>query len=148
MANAERNRLCMTEHLRYRGLWGAVVLQAKADIQSEPVDSIEYAHAVAFFLGAGAWERMRTVIGDFLDLHGDDLKAFGRRCISQRRAAEGLDPLPERRASRAAAPLVTPIRPAADPIPLPKPAPSRPPARRVNPFFPRGIYAPPLASRA
>lgn len=31
-----------------RALWSAVVLQAKADVESAPLSSIDYSHAIAF----------------------------------------------------------------------------------------------------
>ena len=60
MSSFERNRIRGTEDSHYRSLWGAVVLQAKADIESEPLTSIEFAQAVAFFLASVRWANTRT----------------------------------------------------------------------------------------
>jgi hypothetical protein len=71
-----------------RGLWSAVVLQAIADIESQPTQSATFAEAVAFFTRSGAWAESRTMIGDFLGLHRDNLEAIGKRCIDARNARE------------------------------------------------------------
>lgn len=68
----------------YRDLWSAVVLQAKEDILTAPLNSIEYDQAVAFFTGGGEWSKVRVSVGDFLELHHDDLVRCGRRCIDDR----------------------------------------------------------------
>jgi hypothetical protein len=132
----------------HRNLWGAVVLQAKSDIETEPLESLEYAHAVAFFTSGGEWTQMRAIVGDFLQLHHDDIERFGRRCIEQRRSAEGLDPLPLHRE-----PKKPEVRQHDAGGPAPTHAPVLPistatgtghsprPKKRLNPFFPRGIYA-------
>ena len=73
-----------------RALWSAVVLQAKGDIEAEPINSVEYAQAVAFFTGGGEWAHGRANIADFLDIHPDDLERCGRRWIAARRQQEGL----------------------------------------------------------
>jgi hypothetical protein len=148
----------MAEHARYRGLWGAVILQAKADIQTEPMGSIDFNQAVEFFTGGGAWARTRTAIGDYLDLHGDDLERLGRQYINRRLLAEGLEPLAGRKPAVTAPKTVqarstelrlVAARPTAAPLePAPPAPPPRREARRVNPFFPRGIYVSALASRA
>jgi hypothetical protein len=78
--------------LGYRGLWASVVLQALDDIEGQPIGSLEFGHAVAFFSGVGAWAESRTIIGDFLEFHRDDLEALGKRCINARYAREGLLP--------------------------------------------------------
>jgi hypothetical protein len=140
-------------HRNYRGLWAAVVMQAKDDIAGEPINSIEYGQAVAFFTGSGELARTRTGIGDMLELHSDDLEAFGRHCINQRLAAEGLPPLPPRQAPKhqpkPAAGLLartapSPARaapPPESPTPVRRTTTARQPQRAFNPFFPRGIYA-------
>jgi hypothetical protein len=74
----------------YRGLWASVVLQALDDIWSRPMASLDYSQAVAFFTGAGTWAEARTIIGDFLEFHGDDLEALGKRCIDARHTREAL----------------------------------------------------------
>jgi hypothetical protein len=71
-----------------RGLWASVVLQALGDIEGEPIESLDFVQAVAFFTGSGTWAESRTIIGDFLEFHRDDLEAAGRRCINARRASE------------------------------------------------------------
>ena len=141
--NKDQSRRAGGTH--YRNLWVAVVLQAENDIETEPLDSIDFAQAVAFFIGTGDWVQNRVVIGDYLDLHRDDLERLGRRCINARRLAEGLEPLLPRQ------PWPTPARArkTAEPEPQPKPQPTLPnqqaPRARINPFFPRGIYAPRLS---
>jgi hypothetical protein len=76
----------------YRGLWASVVLKAIEDIQGQPVQSAAFAEAVAFFTSSGAWAESRTMIGDFLEFHRDDLEAIGKRCISARRSEEEFTP--------------------------------------------------------
>lgn len=72
----------------YRDLWSAVVLQAKEDILTAPLNSIEYDQAVAFFTSGGEWSKVRISVGDFLELHHDDLVRCGRRCIDERMRIE------------------------------------------------------------
>ena len=79
----------------YRRLWASVVLQALDDIWSRPMASLDYHEAVDFFIGSGAWAESRTTIGDFLELHRDDLTMLGKRCIDARHTRESL--LPEKR---------------------------------------------------
>jgi hypothetical protein len=81
----------------YRGLWASVVLQALDDIWGQPMGSIDFLQAAAFFTGAGAWAESRTIIGDFLELHRDDLEALGKRCIDARHTRESLPPEKGRR---------------------------------------------------
>jgi len=76
----------------YRALWGAAVLQAKADVEQQPIGSIDYDYAVAFFVGGGAWAESRAALADCLDVHPDDIERVGRRCIAARRKLEGLPP--------------------------------------------------------
>ena len=76
--------------LSYRGLWSSVVLQALEDIESQPMQSLDFADAVAFFTRSGPWAGSRTVIADFLDMHRDQLEGIGRRCITARIAREGM----------------------------------------------------------
>jgi hypothetical protein len=147
MSSSKTDQTRATNDQNYRGLWGAVVLQAKDDIQNGPLRSIEYAQAVAFFTGAGEWAHTRTMIGDFLELHRDDLEAFGRRCIYERLKAEGLDTLPlAPQPAVRAAPSRREGREqvlARQPTPAPRLpiAMSRPAQGRRNPFFPHGITA-------
>jgi hypothetical protein len=74
----------------YRGLWASVVLQALDDIWGRPMESLDYSQAVSFFTGTGTWAEARTIIGDFLEFHCDDLEALGKRCIDARRSREAL----------------------------------------------------------
>ncbi|MBN8872837.1 MAG: hypothetical protein J0H67_08380 [Rhodospirillales bacterium] len=138
-------------------LWAAVVMQARTDIEFEPLESLDYAQAVSFFIGRGEWALSRAVIADFLDLHADDIELAGRACINQRRAKEGLPPLAKaERRQPVAASRGNPIRVAARPappmvrvVPAPAPVEQEPTRRRYvrrskgvpssNPFFPRGI---------
>ena len=73
-----------------RALWSSVVLQALQDIESQPIQSVAFAEAVAFFTRSGAWAEARTMIGDFLELHRDELESIGRRCIGARHARDKL----------------------------------------------------------
>lgn len=130
-----------------RALWLSVLLQAKEDLRDEPIDSIDYNAAVAFFTGGGEWTIARRDIADLLEIDPDALRRLGHRWVGERRLAEGLAPEPVRAA--------TPAVPRAEPRPVPKliasspPAPTRPPEalpRRVsrgghrswekNPFHP------------
>src|ERR1700750_1217401 len=77
-------------HAHHKALWTAVVLQARADIESEPLDSTNYAQAVALFLNDGDWAESRTAIADQLGLHGDDLRRLGRQAVSEGRQREGI----------------------------------------------------------
>jgi hypothetical protein len=74
----------------YRALWSAVVLQALQDIESQPIQSVAFAEAVAFFTRSGAWAEARTMIGDFLELHRDELESIGTRCIEARHTSDSL----------------------------------------------------------
>ena len=60
------------------------------DIESQPIQSAAFAEAVAFFTRSGAWAEARTMIGDFLELHRDELELIGRRCIDARHARDKL----------------------------------------------------------
>jgi hypothetical protein len=79
----------------YRRLWASVVLQALDDVWSRPMATLDYREAVDFFTGSGAWAESRMAIGDFLELHRDDLTMLGKRCIDARHTRESL--LPEKR---------------------------------------------------
>src|SRR4051812_20882529 len=130
---------------QYRDLWVAVVLQAKDDIENEPLGSVDFTQAVAFFIGSGNWAQNRTVIGDYLDLHRDDLEKLGRRCINARRAAEGLEPL----RSGQPWPVLTRTPGTAErrtwPAPLPPPRP-QPPTAHTNLSASRATHAPQASS--
>jgi len=82
----------------YRVLWAQVVLQAKADLEHEPVDSILYNQAAAFFVSGGDWAVSRATVADCLDMHPDDLYRCGERWIADRRARDGLPPSPKKTA--------------------------------------------------
>jgi hypothetical protein len=142
MSTPDTDQTRAAEDWRYRDLWGAVVLQAKEDIENAQLDSIEFTQAVAFFISSGEWAKNRTAIGDFLDLHRDDLEKLGRRCINERRVSEGFEPLRPRQPR----PMPARTTRTVDHQPQPQSAPPPPHSRqpkpaRVNPFFPRGIYA-------
>jgi hypothetical protein len=95
-----------TQHA-YRVLWAQVVLQAKADLENEPIGSILFNQAVAFFVSRGEWAESRVVIADCLEMHPDDLTRCGERWIADRRRREGLEPEPKRE-TRAAEPVRLP----------------------------------------
>jgi hypothetical protein len=80
-----------TQHA-YRVLWAQVVLQAKADLENEPIGSILYNHAAAFFVSRGDWAESRLIVADCLNMHPDDLSRVGLSWINDRRRREGLEP--------------------------------------------------------
>jgi hypothetical protein len=73
-----------------RALWSAVVRQAREDIANEPMGSLEYEEAVAFFTGGGEWARSRGDVADCIELHPDDLAHAGQHWIEERRQAAGI----------------------------------------------------------
>jgi hypothetical protein len=83
-------------HQAHRILWAQVVLQAKADLENEPIDSILFDQAAAFFVGGGEWGKSRAIIADCLGMHRDDLYRRGECWIAERRQREVLDPKPAR----------------------------------------------------
>lgn len=91
----------------HRGLWCSVVLQALEDIKSQPIGSVAFAEAVAFFTRTGVWGESRALVGDFLDLHPEELAAIGRRSIAARHAREALSKTPR---SAIADQFVSPLR--------------------------------------
>jgi hypothetical protein len=98
----------ISSELSYRGLWSSVVLQALEDIESQSMQSSDFADAVAFFNRSGSWAGSRTIIADFLDMHRDELEAIGRRCINARRSMEDLPS--EARQRSPGALCLTPLR--------------------------------------
>src|SRR4051812_13065563 len=94
--------------LDYRALWSSVVLQAIEDIETQPMQSLVFADAVAFFTRSGSWAESRSTIADFLDMHRDELEAIGRRCIDSRRSREDLQT--EARRQSPDTPCVTPLK--------------------------------------
>jgi hypothetical protein len=78
----------------FRLLWIQVVLQAKADLENEPIGSVVYDQAAAFFVSRGDWAISRATVADCLDMHPDELYRCGERWITQRRQREGLPPTP------------------------------------------------------
>jgi hypothetical protein len=78
----------------YRLLWAQVVLQAKADLENEPIGSILFDQAAAFFVSRGEWAVARATVADCLEMHPDDLYRSGERWIAERRQREGLPPKP------------------------------------------------------
>lgn len=71
-----------------RALWAGIVLQAKADLEQEPIGSVSYHHAGEFFVGRGEWATSRAVIAECLDMHPDDLYRCGKDWIAARRLRE------------------------------------------------------------
>ena len=80
----------------YRVLWAQVVLQAKADLENEPIGSIIFNQAAAFFVGRGDWAQSRVIVADCLNIHPEALSRCGERWIADRREREGLEPEPKR----------------------------------------------------
>ena len=119
----------------YRVLWAQVVLQAKADLENEPIGSILFNQAAAFFVSRGEWAESRAVVADCLEIHPDELTRSGERWIAERRQQEGLAPETPR-LPRSKTPLVLPRLEA---LPAPK-TPARHKSTRktaprsVNPF--------------
>jgi hypothetical protein len=143
MPTSETDHTQAAETRHYRHLWSAVVLQARDDIENQPLDSVEFSQAVAFFIGSGDWVQNRTAIGDFLNLHRDDLEKAGRRCINKRRVSEGLEPLLVRQPWPTPARTPRAVEHQLEPQPAsPPPSPLQPMPPQVNPFIPCGIYAP------
>ncbi len=122
-----------TQH-SYRVLWAQVVLQAKADLENEPIGSILFNQAAAFFVSRGEWAESRAIVADCLEIHPDELTRSGERWIAERRQQEGLAPEPVQ-APRPKTPLVLPRLEA---IPAPTAASQRlarkNSRRTVNPF--------------
>ncbi len=119
----------------YRVLWAQVLLQAKADLENEPIGSILFNQAAAFFVSRGEWAESRIVVADCLEMHPDDLTRCGERWIADRRRREGLEPEPKR-VNRTAEPLRLPRLVA---VPAPEAhrrRPRRTAAPTVNPFDP------------
>jgi hypothetical protein len=127
---------CKTEQ-SYRVLWAQVVLQAKADLEHEPVDSILFNQAAAFFVSRGEWAESRAIVADCLEMHPDDLYRCGERWIADRRARDGLAPTPPPAAPAAHKPGPLP-RLVAVPGPVARPKKTRRTAssRTTNPFSP------------
>jgi hypothetical protein len=97
---------------------------------------------VAFFIGAGDWVQNRTAIGDYLNLHRDDLEKAGRRCINKRRVAEGLEPLLAQQPWPTPARTPKTVEHRSEPKPAsPPPSSLQPVPAQANPFFPLGICA-------
>jgi hypothetical protein len=138
MSMSETDHTQAAEVRHYRHLWSAVVLQAKDDIENLSLDSVEFEQAVAFFIGRGDWVQNRTAIGDFLNLHRDDLEKAGRRCINRRRVSEGLEPL------LAKQPWPTTVRSprTVEHRSEPEPATPSPSPLQIDTFFPCGTYVP------
>ena len=61
----------------------------RPSLNREPADAVAtFAEAVASSPGRARGPSARTMIGDFLGLHRDDLEAIGKRCIDARNARE------------------------------------------------------------
>jgi hypothetical protein len=78
----------------YRMLWAQVVLQAKTDLDHEPIGSILFNQAAAFFVSRGEWAESRAIVADCLEMHPDELCRCGERWIADRRRRDGLAPEP------------------------------------------------------
>lgn len=78
---------------RVRRLWAAVVEQSLTDVADEPIDSVLWNQARAFFVSGGTWAEGRQNIADLLGVHPEDLERVGRRAINARLLQEGLPPL-------------------------------------------------------
>jgi len=81
---------------RVRRLWAAVVEQSLTDVADEPIDSVLWNQARAFFVSGGTWAEGRQNIADLLGVHPEDLERVGRRAINARLLQEGLPPLATR----------------------------------------------------
>jgi len=129
-----------TQH-SYRVLWAQVVLQAKADLENEPIGSILFNQAAAFFVSRGEWAESRAIVADCLEIHPDELTRSGERWIAERRQQEGLAP-EVAPAPRPKTPLVLPRLEA---IPAPTAASQRlarkNTRRTVNPFQMKPVSA-------
>ena len=66
-----------------RGLWSSVVLPAIEDIENQPLQSLDYADAVAFFTRSGSWAEWRATVADFLDMHRDELEALADAALTR-----------------------------------------------------------------
>ena len=119
----------------YRVLWAQVVLQAKADLENEPIGSILFNQAAAFFVSRGEWAESRAIVADCLEIHPDDLTRSGERWIAERRQQEGLAP-ELARSPRSKTPLVLPRLEAlpASPTPTRQKMARKGALRSVNPF--------------
>jgi hypothetical protein len=128
-------------HVQHRALWSAVVLQARADIESEDRDGYDYAQAVAFFTGSGDWARSRQSIADCLELHPDDLMRLGKAAIAARCLRDGDAPVMVDAAGSASECAMglrsRPASPIPRPEPLAMPVPAEPiPLKRGRPRKP------------
>jgi hypothetical protein len=107
--------------VEHRALWVAVVMQARADIESEDRDGYDYAQAVAFFTGSGDWARSRQSIADCLELHPDDLMRLGKAAIAARCLRDGDAPVMVDAAGSASECAMGLRSRPASPIPRPEP---------------------------
>lgn len=99
-----------------RGLWVAVLEQAREDVADMPFDSLECLEAVAFLTGGGQWREARAEVGAHLDIHPDDIKRAGVRWVLERRRVLGLpDVQPPRAGAARAVPAAGSAVPAAVP---------------------------------
>jgi hypothetical protein len=72
-----------------RGLWSAVVLQAKTDLETQHYTSVAYGQAKSFFLAAGEWAESRQAIADCIGVHTEELTRLGRMTIAARHLLDG-----------------------------------------------------------
>jgi hypothetical protein len=74
-----------------RALWSAVVLQAKDDVASLPMASLEHHAAVSFLTSdAAGWAQARTEVARHLHAHADDIRRAGEAWVKARRRVEPL----------------------------------------------------------
>jgi hypothetical protein len=127
----------------FRLLWIQVVLQAKADLENEPIGSVLYDQAAAFFVSRGDWAISRATVADCLEMHPDELYRRGERWIAERRQREGLPPTPApapQPKTQASQPRTPPALPRLEALPAPdiraRKARRKLVFRSVNPFDP------------
>lgn len=92
-----------------RACWAAVINQAKDDVESLPMDSVDWLSARDFFLAGGDWSISRGAIAEMLDIHPSDIQRAGMKWVRQRCVTEGVP-----------APADEPPAPQARSAPLPR----------------------------
>jgi hypothetical protein len=71
------------------------VLQARDDVETLPIDNVDYIAAAAFLSsGAAYWRRARDEVAAHLGMDGDALRRVGTAWVIKRRRAEGLPDQP------------------------------------------------------
>lgn len=93
---------------KHRRLWTAVLCQAYADLEAEPLDSSTHLAAVAWFFGSSREQRdARVFVADACGLAPHALRKAATTILNRRREAAGLA-------------LVSLERPPPSPEPLPR----------------------------